>query len=291
MKRRFVFGDYFALAVRDWQIDLPAGLDENAPFALGRQINPPVLIFSAVVIRNGDARLLFGRIVARQDSRLDQRVAEHKHATHRGHGLVAEASERRADPESLLRTLGLTEKRNAAFSRLSGGQKQRLFIALALVNDPELVFLDELTTGLDPHARRSMWDLVRDIRAHGKTVFLTTHYMEEAEQLCDRVLVIHRGQIVALDTPENLVGGLAEETRILFTADRAFDLRVLKDLSGVVAVERSGDRVTVTGQGDRLVWLVVNALDAQGVKFRSLRTEQPNLEDVFLTLTDEEAGS
>jgi ABC-2 type transport system ATP-binding protein len=115
--------------------------------------------------------------------------------------------------------------------------------------------------------------------------------MEEAEHLCDRVLVIHRGRIVALDTPENLVGGLGAETRILFTADRPFDLQVLRALSGVAEVERSGDRVTVTGQGDRLVVLVVDALDAQGVKFRGLRTEQPNLEDVFLTLTDEEAGS
>ena len=199
---------------------------------------------------------------------------------------------RRAVPwEPLLERLGLAEKRNAAFAKLSGGQKQRLFIALALINDPELVFLDELTTGLDPHARRSMWDLVRDIRARGKTLFLTTHYMEEAEHLCDRVLVIHRGRIVALDTPEHLVGGLAEEVRILFTADRPFDLQGLRDLSGVTSVERSGDRVTVTGRGDRLVWLVVNALDAQGVKFRGLRTEQPNLEDVFLALTDEASES
>jgi len=111
---------------------------------------------------------------------------------------------RRVDGKALLEQLGLADKRNAAFEKLSGGQKQRLFIALALINDPELVFLDELTTGLDPQARRAMWDLVRGIRERGKTIFLTTHFMEEAERLCDRVAIIDRGKIVALDTPARL---------------------------------------------------------------------------------------
>jgi ABC-2 type transport system ATP-binding protein len=185
----------------------------------------------------------------------------------------------------LLDRLEIADKRNARFDKLSGGQKQRLFIALALVNDPEIVFLDELTTGLDPHARRTMWDLVRGIRERGKTVFLTTHYMEEAEQLCDRVLVFDRGRVVALDSPEALVRGLAGEVRVLFTAAAGFDPAPLRALEGVTRVERNGDRVLVAGRGDRLICQVINALDAGGVRFRDLRTEQPDLEDVFLALT------
>jgi ABC-2 type transport system ATP-binding protein len=190
-----------------------------------------------------------------------------------------------ADWKPLIDILGLSDKRNAAFAKLSGGQKQRLFIALALVNDPELVFLDELTTGLDPHARRAMWDLVRGIRDRGKTVFLTTHYMEEAEVLCDRVLVINRGRIVALDTPDNLIRNLGEGTRIVFTAEEGYDSKALEAVEGVLKIEKAGRNFVVTGRGDRLVCLVVNALDRDGVRFRDLRTERPDLEEVFLALT------
>ena len=191
--------------------------------------------------------------------------------------------------EPLLGELGIADKRDARFAKLSGGQKQRLFIALALVNDPELVFLDELTTGLDPHARRAMWNLVRAIRDRGKTVFLTTHYMEEAEHLCNRVLIIDRGKIVALDTPEKLVANLQAETRIIFTAaEPGYDPGPLRAVAGVIRVDMVGDKVTITGQGDRLVILVVNALDAQGVRFRDLRTEQPSLDDVFMAMTKDE---
>ena len=109
------------------------------------------------------------------------------------------------DGDRLLEQLGLADKRNAWFMTLSGGQKQRLFIALALINDPEVVFLDELTTGLDPQARRAIWELVRGIRERGKTVFLTTHLMEEAERLCDRVAIIEHGRIIDIDTPAELV--------------------------------------------------------------------------------------
>jgi ABC-2 type transport system ATP-binding protein len=190
-----------------------------------------------------------------------------------------------ADWRPLLDTLGLAEKRKAVFAKLSGGQKQRLFIALALVNDPELVFLDELTTGLDPHARRAMWDLVRGIRDRGKTVFLTTHYMEEAEALCDRVLVIDRGRIVALDTPGSLIRGLGRESRVIFSVEAGFDPKFLETIAGVTRVEQEGAKVTVTGEGERLVVLVVNALDARGARFGDLRTEKPDLEDVFLAVT------
>jgi len=195
---------------------------------------------------------------------------------------------RSVDWRPLLEQLGLAKKHNASFAKLSGGQKQRLFIALALVNDPDLVFLDELTTGLDPQARRAMWDLVRSIRERGKTVFLTTHYMEEAERLCDRIAIIDQGQIVALDTPENLVRSLGAESRVVFGVDGRFDEGALQVIPGVTRVERIGERVVVYGQGNGLVGGVINALETGGISFRDLRTEQPSLEDVFLALTGRE---
>lgn len=189
------------------------------------------------------------------------------------------------DWRPLIAQLGLGERLKAPFVKLSGGQKQRLFIALALVNDPELVFLDELSTGLDPQARRTMWDLVRSLRDKGKTVFLSTHFMEEAERLCDRVAIMDRGKIVALDTPENLIGGLGVETRVVFTAEDTIDAKQLESLANVTRVEASGDRVIVHGQGDRLVSAVVRAVESHGWRFRDLRSEQPTLDDVFLALT------
>jgi len=192
------------------------------------------------------------------------------------------------DWNSLLETLGLEDKRNSYINKLSGGQKQRLYIALALVNDPELIFLDELTTGLDPQARRIMWKLVQDIRNQGKTVFLTTHYMEEAEQLCNRVAIIDRGNIIALDTPENLIRSLGVDNRIIFSVKELFEIEHLKKLKRVSRVECSGERVIVYGQGEKLVGEVVNMLTVDGVHFHDLRTEQPTLDDVFLTLTGHE---
>ena len=189
------------------------------------------------------------------------------------------------DWRPLIAQLGLGERLKAPFVKLSGGQKQRLFIALALVNDPELVFLDELSTGLDPQARRTMWDLVRSLRDKGKTVFLSTHFMEEAERLCDRVAIMDRGKIVALDTPENLIGGLGVETRVVFTAEDTIDAKQLESLANVTRVEAIGDRVIVHGRGDRLVSAVVRAIESHGWRFRDLRSEQPTLDDVFLALT------
>ncbi len=192
------------------------------------------------------------------------------------------------DWNSLLETLGLEDKRNSYINKLSGGQKQRLYIALALVNDPELIFLDELTTGLDPQARRMMWKLVQDIRNQGKTVFLTTHYMEEAEQLCNRVAIIDRGNIIALDTPENLIRSLGVDSRIIFSVKEPFEIEHLKKLKSVSRVECRNERVIVYGQGEKLVGEVVNMLTVDGVYFHDLRTEQPTLDDVFLTLTGHE---
>jgi len=202
--------------------------------------------------------------------------------------LFAAFYRRSLDWRPILGDLGLTDKMRAPFAKLSGGQKQRLFIALALINDPEVVFLDELTTGLDPQARRAMWNLVKGIRDKGKTVFLTTHYMEEAEELCDRVAIIDHGRIVALDAPRNLIGSLGAENRVVFFADGDINLASLRAIPGATRVEGSGGRVVVFGRDDDLVVRVVMALAAAKVRFRDLRTEQPNLEDVFLALTGKE---
>ena len=203
-------------------------------------------------------------------------------------GLFAAFYRRSIDSGALLDQLGLSEKSGAAFGRLSGGQKQRLFIALALINDPEIVFLDELTTGLDPQARRAMWELVKGVRDRGKTVFLTTHYMEEAEHLCDRVAIIDHGKIVALDTPRNLVASLEAENRIVFSLDAPVDDAPFRAIKGVTRVEQSGGRVIIFGREDGLLVRVVVALDSAKIRFRDLRTEQPSLEDVFLALTGKE---
>ena len=196
-----------------------------------------------------------------------------------------------ADWNTLLSQLGLEEKRSAPFSKLSGGQKQRLFIALALLPDPQLVFLDELTTGLDPQARHAIWDLVRDVRARGKTVILTTHFMEEAERLCDRVAILDHGRIVALDTPAALIHNLKVEERVIFNLDGGLSTALEEALSSAGRVEVQGQQVTVRGMNGRKVPLVsevVSLLARLGVPFRDLRTEQPNLEDVFLSLTGRE---
>lgn len=189
--------------------------------------------------------------------------------------------------QELLQTLGLNEKRSTAFSKLSGGQKQRLFIALALLPDPELIFLDELTTGLDPQARHVIWDLIREVHSKGKTILLTTHFMEEAERLCDRVAILDHGQIVALDTPEALIRNLGSEERIIFHVDAPLPVSFENAFSGSIRIEQQGNRIIVHGKSDNgpLISQVVNHLTENDIKFRDLSTEQANLEDVFLALT------
>ena len=205
--------------------------------------------------------------------------------------LYASFYPRTVDWKELLARLGLEEKRKSPFGKLSGGQKQRLFIALALINDPRLVFLDELTTGLDPQARHAIWDLVRDVRSKGKTVLLTTHFMEEAERLCDRVIILDHGRIVALDTPAALVRSLGGEERVAFSVDETLPAEFARSLSGSARIETRGDRVIVRGTGERQVPLVVDVVGLLAklvIRFRDLRTEQPTLEDVFLKLTGRE---
>jgi ABC-2 type transport system ATP-binding protein len=189
------------------------------------------------------------------------------------------------DAKHLLEQLGLADKRDTWFMNLSGGQKQRLFIALALINDPEVVFLDELTTGLDPQSRRAIWDLVRLIRERGKTVFLTTHLMEEAERLCDRVAIIEHGRIIDVDTPERLVNRhCPERTVVLITEDPNAAER-FRAIPGVETVTCNDSRFTIRGRGDDLVSAVIHCLAENRIRVTDFRTILPNLEDVFLKLT------
>lgn len=190
-----------------------------------------------------------------------------------------------SDGDRILEQLGLVDKRNAWFMKLSGGQKQRLFIALALINDPEVVFLDELTTGLDPQARRAIWELVRGIRERGKTVFLTTHLMEEAERLCDRVAIIDHGRIIDIDTPEGLVNKYCpERTVVLFTEDPGAEV-LFRAMPQVADVKARDGRFTITGNSEDLVTSVVWCLSENRIRVSDFRTILPNLEDVFIKVT------
>ncbi len=192
--------------------------------------------------------------------------------------------EKTLDPRGLLQRWGLAEKEGTVFDKLSGGQKQRLFIALALLNDPEIVFLDEITSGLDPQARRASQDLVREIRDEGKTVVLVTHFMDEAEQLCDRVAIVDAGRLVALDTPQNLVNGLGSGTGVSFVAENGFDRALLQDIPQVSEVRDEGGRISIRGDGPLLA-AVVGSLARKGITPTDLRTEHATLEDVFIALT------
>jgi ABC-2 type transport system ATP-binding protein len=183
----------------------------------------------------------------------------------------------------VLEEWGLGAKRKAAFHSLSGGQKQRLFVALALVNEPELVFLDEMTTGLDPAARRDAWDLIREMRERGATVVLVTHFMEEAERLCDRVAIADRGRVVATGSPQGLMADYAGGVRVAFTTDAA-DIGWLTAVPHVGSVERHGPRIEVEGEGPVLAH-VAAALLAHGIEPHDLHPEMPTLEDVFLQVT------
>jgi ABC-2 type transport system ATP-binding protein len=195
-----------------------------------------------------------------------------------------------ANWEELLIQLGLEEKRNSTFGKLSGGQKQRLFIAMALLPEPELIFLDELTSGLDPQARHAIWDLVRDVRAKGKTIMLTTHYMDEAERLCDRVAIIDHGRIVALDTPAELIHSLGGEERMSCRVEMPLPAEVVEMINQFGRLETQGDMVVVHGNSNQatLASSIVSVLSKANIGFTELRTEQATLEDVFLKLTGKE---
>jgi ABC-2 type transport system ATP-binding protein len=190
-----------------------------------------------------------------------------------------------ASGDRLLEQLGLASKRDARFMNLSGGQQQRLFVALALISDPDVVFLDELTTGLDPQARRACWELGRDIRERGKTVFMTTHLMEEAERLCDRVAIIEHGRIIDLDSPERLVARHCPERTVLMTTPAPDAEARFSDVRNLETMSSMGSRLTLRGAGEDFVTDVIRTAAAAQLQITDFRTVLPTLEDVFLKLT------
>jgi ABC-2 type transport system ATP-binding protein len=194
------------------------------------------------------------------------------------------------DWERLIDDLGLADKRNTAFRKLSGGQKQRLSIALALVGNPKIAILDELTTGLDPQARRDTWQLIEDVRASGVTVVLVTHFMEEAERLADRVALIDEGRVVAIDTPGGIVSRVDTEQRLRFRPSAPIDDGLLTGLPGVRAVTREGSTIVVAGTGN-LVQAVMTALARHQIVANELRIEQADLDDAFVALTGRKLAS
>ncbi len=189
-----------------------------------------------------------------------------------------------ADVSELTEALGLTAKHDDYYRSLSGGQRQRLSVALALIGRPKIAVLDEMTTGLDPQARRDAWDLIEGIRDRGVTIVLVTHFMEEAERLCDRVALIDKGRIVALDTPASLAARARDGKTVRFLPSAPFDDGLLTQLPEVTRVEHQGQHVIVTGTGE-LVNAVLLSLAAAGVTARDVQLDSSNLEDAFVKLT------
>ena len=189
-----------------------------------------------------------------------------------------------ADVGEFIDVLGLAGKRKDYYRSLSGGQRQRLSIALALIGRPKIAVLDEMTTGLDPQARRATWDLIEGVRNRGVTILLVTHFMEEAERLCDRVALIDAGRVVALDSPAGLAARASGGTSVRFVPSAPFDDRLLSELPEVRAVTRSGSHVIVTGTGE-LVNAVILTLAAAGVTARDVQLDSSTLEDAFVKLT------
>ncbi|WP_432744429.1 ABC transporter ATP-binding protein [Streptomyces sp. JH002] len=192
---------------------------------------------------------------------------------------------RRLDWRPLAERLGLTAKLNTRFGGLSGGQKQRLFIALALIGSPRVVILDELTTGLDPRARRETWSLIEDVRDSGVTVLLVTHFMEEAQRLCDRIALIDKGRVSALDTPDGLIGRSAGNTAISFTPSEPIGREALAALPGQAGIEIKDGRITLAGT-EETVNAVITFLARGGITAHRLRVTEATLDDAFLDLTD-----
>ena len=193
------------------------------------------------------------------------------------------------DPGTLLDSLDIKNVEYSVFKNLSGGQKQRLSIALALVGNPKVAILDELTTGLDPEARRETWRLIEQARDRGVTVILVTHYMDEAEKLCDRLALIDHGDVRALDTPE-AIAALAGGSRVRFIPSEPVDDRTLRAIPGVDEIERKERYITVTGAGD-LAGSLINALASIGVRMSEVEARGGNLDDAFIKLTTDGADT
>jgi ABC-2 type transport system ATP-binding protein len=199
--------------------------------------------------------------------------------------LFASFYEDSLDYKDLLVQLNLWEKKDSYFSTLSGGQKKRFFVAMALIGNPDVLFLDELTSGLDPQARRSIWKLVKSLRDQGRTIVLSTHYMDEAEKLCDRVAVVDRGKLAALDSPANLILSHGGCTRVNFDVGGNFDHEFLSRIPGVESVKREDDSCSLEVSMRSAIVEIVKGLDSANNGLDSFRIEAPDLEDVFLNIT------
>ena len=191
------------------------------------------------------------------------------------------------DWHELLERLGLVEQRKTYYAKLSGGQKQRLSVALALIGNPRVAILDELTTGLDPAARREVWSLLEDLKGTGVTLLLVSHFMEEAERLCDRVVVIDRGRVIASDTPEGLAAGVVADQRMSFVPSAPVSTALLQELPDVHTVTTNGNRIVVTGT-DNVASAIIIALHERHVAAVRLRVDRPSLDDAFVALTRED---
>ncbi len=233
---------------------------------------------------NGDDRSLRQRIgVSLQETKLTEKLNVRETIR-----LFRSFYDKGLDPDKVLAMVGLEEKQTAWVGKLSGGQKQRLAIAAGLVGDPELLFLDEPTTGLDPQSRRQLWDILRGLRADGRTILMTTHYMDEAEKLCDRVAVVDHGKVIALGTPAQLIARIGGEHFIEFRAEGPATLTddELKELPGVVSVRREAEAwcLAVTAPHQVLPPLL-ELMHRRGAALAQLTTRHASLEDVFVTLT------
>ena len=286
------YGDLVAVAGLDLRVLAGECFGLLGPNGAGKTTT--VEIFEGLLQPDAGAVALFGQTWGRQERELRQRIGIQLQETQLSDKLTVLETirlfrsfyERGHRPEDVMAQVSLEEKADARVGKLSGGQKQRLSLACALVCEPDLLFLDEPTTGLDPQSRRQIWDIIADFRGRGGTVLLTTHYMEEAERLCDRVAIIDRGKIIALDTPRGLIAGLAAEHVVEFEPVDGVRLEAFDDVRGVREVTREGAIVRLTVAAvHSAVPAILDELSRQRVEISRLSTHHATLEDVFLELT------
>jgi ABC-2 type transport system ATP-binding protein len=235
---------------------------------------------------DNDERMLRERLgIQLQDTQLAEKLTVNETVT-----LFRSFYARGRDVDDVIDVVQLGEKRTSRVGKLSGGQKQRLALACAIVGDPDLLFLDEPTTGLDPQSRRQLWDLIVELRAKGRSIVLTTHYMDEAERLCDRVAIVDHGRVIALGSPRELIASLGAEHVVEFTSpdapEGALDMTELAALDGVTAAREHGGRWTLdVSELARAVPALLADLQRRGLALGELATHSATLEDVFVSLT------
>lgn len=187
--------------------------------------------------------------------------------------------------KQLLEKMGLWEKRKTMISKLSGGQRQKLSIVLALIGKPKVLFLDELTTGLDPNSRHQMWDLLKDLKKQGLTIVLISHFMDEVQAVCDRIAIMDKGKILIVGAIEDILKKYNLTQRVIFQCEDNYQIHEIKNISTVEKVEEINGKVTVFGKGDNFVSSIISWLDTQKIKYSSLDIQKPDLEEVFLYLS------